>query len=137
MDVAELLRGPDADTFVRLCADFTRGDRKPALHALKSLLKPHDCAKWTIVTYLPFLWRPDEHVFLKPMMIKDFAERVGHRFASVYRPDLDIEVYDAQLDLAEETRAKLADMGPRDMIDIQSFMWTVMKYTEEDKVAPA
>ena len=88
------------------------------------------------MTYLPFLWRPNEHVFLKPTMIQDFAERVGHRFASVYRPDLDIEVYDTLLDLAEETRAKLADMAPRDMIDIQSFMWTVVKYEEKDKPAP-
>jgi hypothetical protein len=137
MSVAELLRGPDADAFVRLCADFTRGDRKPALHALKTLLKPHDCAKWTIVTYLPFLWRPDEHFFLKPMMIKNFAERVGHRFARVYEADLDVEVYDALLDLAAETRLEIASLQPRDMIDIQSFMWTVIKYKEEDKVAPA
>jgi hypothetical protein len=74
-------------------------------------------------------------MFLKPMIMADFAARVGHRFAHAYRSDLDIEVYDAFLDLAEETRAKLADMGPRDMIDIQSFMWTVVKYKEEDKAA--
>jgi hypothetical protein len=137
MAVTQLLRGTDADAFVRLCAEFTLGDRKTTLHELKALLKPHNCAKWTIVTYLPFLWRPDEHIFLKPMMIQNFAERVGHRFASVYRPDLDVEVYSALLDLAEETRAELADITPRDMIDIQSFMWTVLKYTEEDKTALA
>jgi hypothetical protein len=76
-------------------------------------------------------------MFLKPKMLRDFAERVGHHFASAYRPDLDIEVYDALLDLAEETRIKLADMEPRDMIDIQSFIWTVVKYEEKDKAALA
>jgi hypothetical protein len=29
-------------------------------------------------------------VFLKPEVTKDFAERVGHRFASDYEPRLDI-----------------------------------------------
>jgi hypothetical protein len=137
MDVTDLLRGPDADAFVRLCAEFTRGDRKQALQSLKSLLKPHGCAKWTLVTYLPFLWRPDAHFFLKPQMIKDFAGRVGHRFAWVYEAELDVEVYEALLDLAAETRLRIADLQPRDMIDIQSFMWTVMKYKDEDGVTPA
>ena len=70
-------------------------------------------------------------------MISTFAERVGHRFAKVYRPDLDIEVYDALLNLAAEARTALSDMTPRDMIDIQSFMWTVVEYKEEDKPVPA
>jgi hypothetical protein len=87
------------------------------------------------VTFLPFLWKPKEHVFLKPTMISTFAERVGHRFAKVYRPDLDIDVYDALIDLAVDARTTLSDMAPRDMIDIQSFMWTVVEYKEED--APA
>ena len=124
--------GSDAEAFVRLSADFADGDRKSALRALKQLLQPHDCAKWTVVTFLPFLWKSEEHVFLKPTMISTFAERVGHHFASVYRPDLDTEVYDALLDLAGETRANLADMAPRDMIDIQRFMWTVVKYEDKD-----
>ena len=132
-----LLKGPAGDEFVRLCAAFAQGDGKPALQALETLLKPHNCAKWTIVTYLPFLWRPEVHMFLKPKMLRDFAERVGHRFASDYRPGLDIEVYEALLDLAAETRAELADIAPRDMIDIQSFMWTVVEYKEEDKAASA
>ena len=102
--VRELMLGSDADAFVRLSADFANTDRKSALRALKQLLQPHDCAKWTVVTFLPFLWKPEEHVFLKPTMISTFAERVGHRFANVYRPDLDIEVYDALLDLAAEVR---------------------------------
>ena len=94
--VRELMLGSDADAFVRLSAAFADGDRKSALRALKQLLQPHDCAKWTVVTYLPFLWRPeDPHVPQAEDDLRDFAERVGHHFASVYRPDLDIEVYDA------------------------------------------
>ena len=132
----DLLRGADGDAFVRLAAAFALDPGPSTLTALKVLLKPHDAAKWTFVTYLPFLWRPEAHFFLKPTMLTTFADRVGHRFARLYRADLDIEVYDALLDLAAKTRDEITDMGPRDMIDIQSFMWTVVEYKEEDKAAP-
>lgn len=133
MRVQDLLRGPHADEFVRLCGRFAEGEIKPALLALRKLLKPYDCAKWTVITYLPFLWRPEQHVFLKPKMVTTFAERVGHRFANDYSPDLDPEVYASLLDLANEANLELADMQLRDMIDIQSFMWTSVEYKEEDK----
>ena len=135
--VRDLLNGPSGDDFVRLCAAFAQGDRKLALQELDGLLKPHDLAKWVVVTYLPFLWRPEEHMLLKPMVLREFAERVAHRFASDYHSALKIEVYEALLDLARETRIELADMGPRDLIDVQSFIWTVVKYEEKDKPAPA
>lgn len=70
--VRELMLGSDADAFVRLSAAFADGDRKSALRALKQLLQPHDCAKWTVVTYLPFIWRPETHMFLKPKMLAGF-----------------------------------------------------------------
>ena len=53
---------------------------------MERALKHHESAKWTVVTYLPFLWRPETHMFLKPEVTKDFAARVGHRFASDYEP---------------------------------------------------
>jgi hypothetical protein len=82
MRVRDALRGPAADDFIQAAARFTLGESKPALKAMESVLKPYDAAKWTTVTYLPFLWRPEQHMFLKPETTKDFAERVGHRFAS-------------------------------------------------------
>lgn len=128
-----MLRGPDADAFIQAAASFANGDVKGGLAAMTTVLKPHDNAKWTVVTYLPFLWRPEEHVFLKPTMITAFAERVGHPFADAYKPELDPAVYESLLDLARTTKEKIADLGPRDMIDVQSFMWTAVEYTEEDK----
>lgn len=128
-----LLRGPDADRFIQAAAAFANGDVKPALLAMRGLLKPYDSGKWTVVTYLPFLWRPDVHVFLKPTMLCQFAERVGDRFASAYSAELDHQVYEALLDMAAETRQRIADLKPRDMIDVQSFMWTAVEYTEADR----
>ena len=82
----DVLRGPTADSFVRGAARFTTGDTKIGLAEMERALKPNDCAKWTVVTYLPFLWKPEAHMFLKPEVTKDFAARVGHRFASDYSP---------------------------------------------------
>jgi hypothetical protein len=59
---------------------------------MERALKPHDSAKWTVATYLPFLWQPEKHMFLKPEVTKDFAARVGHRFATDYKARLDFSV---------------------------------------------
>jgi hypothetical protein len=127
----DVLRGPHADPFISAAARFTLGEGKPALLDMERALKPHDNAKWTVVTYLPFLWRAEQHMFLKPEVTKDFATRVGHRFASDYEPRLDICVYESLLDLAAKTTDELKDLQPRDRIDVQSFIWVVGDY--EDK----
>jgi hypothetical protein len=36
--------------------------------------------------YLPFLWRPEGEMFLKPEVTRDFAARVGRRFHLDYGP---------------------------------------------------
>lgn len=127
----DVLRGPAADPFIRAAARFTLGEGKQALLEMEHVLKPYDSAKWTVVTYLPFLWRPEEHMFLKPEVTKDFAARVGHRFASDYEPRLNITAYESLLDLVSKTETELADMKPRDRIDVQSFIWVVGDYKEE------
>jgi hypothetical protein len=121
----DVLRGPVADPFVRAAAAFAADPTDAALRRLDGILKPHDCAKWTIVTYLPFLWRPEAHMFLKPEVTRDYAVRVGHPFAEIYEARLAPAVYRSLLDLASRTRDEIHDLGPRDMIDIQSFIWTV------------
>jgi len=133
MWVRDALRAPGADDFVRAVARFTLGEGKAALIAMERALKPHRAAKWTIVTLLPFLWRPEQHMFLKPEATKDFASRVGHRFANDYEARLDYGVYESLLDLASKTAAELADLRPRDRIDVQSFIWVVGDYKEESE----
>ena len=131
MRLQDVLRGPHADDFVQAAARFTLEASKANLLALEQALRPHDCAKWTVATYLPFLWRPDRHMFLKPEATKDFATRVGHRFASDYEARLRLPVYDSLLDLVNKTTQELADFQPRDRIDVQSFIWIVGQYQED------
>jgi hypothetical protein len=131
-----VLRGSSADDFVHAAAGFALGEGKPALLSMERVLKPHDNAKWTVATYLPFLWRPDSHMFLKPEVTKDFADRVGDRFASDYEARLDIAVYESLLNLASKTAAELAELKPRDRIDVQSFIWVIGGYKEDDAPPP-
>ena len=74
-------------------------------------------------------------MFLKPEVTKDFAARVGHRFASEYDPRLDAAVYESLLDLTARTATELADLKPRDRIDVQSFIWVIGGY-KDDKEPP-
>ena len=129
--IADVLRGRDADAFIQAAARFADDATAATLSEIERILRPHDCAKWTVATYLPFLWRPDAHMFLKPEATKDFAVRVGHPFASVYRAQLELDVYLSLLDLADETWNELSDLHPRDRIDIQSFIWVVGNYPED------
>lgn len=126
----DVLRGPNSDEFIQATAEFALNASKVNLIRIEQALKPHDSAKWTVATYLPFLWRPEKHMFLKPEVTKEFAARVGHMLLEVYSPRLNFSVYQSLLDLAAQTEAKLVDMKPRDNIDIQSVIWVVGDYKE-------
>jgi hypothetical protein len=76
----------------------------------------------------PLLWQPDDHMYLKPEVTKDFAERIGHRLASDYEARLNIDVYDSLLDLVAKTAFELDNLKPQDRIDVQSFIWVVGNY---------
>ena len=127
-----LLRGPDADFFIQAAARFAAGETAPALKAMENLLAKYEMAKWTVVTYLPFLWQPELHMFLKPVVTQDFADRVGHSFVQDYSAQLDGDVYGSLIDLMSTTKRELATLQPRDNIDLQSFVWVVGQYEEID-----
>lgn len=57
----DVFRGQNSDSIIRAAAEFTVNPDKHALSRLETALKSFDCAKWTVVTYLPYLWRPDKH----------------------------------------------------------------------------
>jgi hypothetical protein len=133
--IGDVLKGRNADAFVRGAALFALCDVKAGLVEMEKAAKVDGAAKWTVATYLPFLWRPDLHVFLKPEVTKDYAARVGHRFSDAYEPALRPEVYESLRDLYAKTGEAIADLGPRDNIDLQSFIWVVGEYADEQPAA--
>lgn len=134
--IKSLLAGPSGDAFINASARFASGEGKSALESMAAIMKPYECASWSAATLLPFLWRPDTHMFLNATKMVAFAERVGHPFWHAYRSKLDYAVYESLLDLAKTTRDEIQDFRPKDAIDTQGFIWTVAAYDETDAPPP-
>ena len=75
------------------------------------------------VTVFPFIADPDNHIFLKPNVTKTAAAAYDFDFKYNSRPSW--EVYSQMLDFADTLRRDLKDLKPKDMIDIQSFIWVI------------
>ena len=128
--VTAMLKGPTGTEFVRGAVAFLDGRYSEGLKAMDTAARPYGKATWAIVTYLPWLWDPGRHIFLKPMAMKDFASRIGHDLARDYEAALFPDVYRSALDLAEQIFKDLAHLGIRDMIDVQGFVWVVGSYED-------
>ena len=76
---------------------------------------------WPVVTVFGFLAQPDRHIFLKPNVTRLAAVRYGFDFHYRSRPNW--TTYAELLDLAALVRVDQRDLGPRDLIDAQSFLW--------------
>ena len=76
---------------------------------------------WPVVTVFGFIAQPKVHVFLKPNVTRIAAREYGYDFRYASRPSWD--TYARLLRFAEVVRRDLRDLRPRDMIDIQSFLW--------------
>jgi hypothetical protein len=76
---------------------------------------------WPLATVFGFLALPDQHFFLKPVVTRAAFRLYGSEFAYRSRPSP--EVYAHLLETVEAVRRDLRDLRPRDLIDIQSFLW--------------
>lgn len=76
---------------------------------------------WPVVTVFGFIAQPDAHIFLKPNVTRTAAREYGFDF--LYKSQPDWNTYTSLLDFADVVRRDLRDLRPRDMIDIQSFIW--------------
>jgi hypothetical protein len=76
---------------------------------------------WPLVTVFGFIAQPEKHIFLKPNVTRIAARAYGFDLQYQSRPSW--EVYTNYLEFAATVRRDLRDLRPRDMIDIQSFLW--------------
>jgi hypothetical protein len=76
---------------------------------------------WPVLTVFPFIARPDQHIFLKPTVTRVAARKYGFDFIYHSRPTW--ETYASVLSFAENRQTRRARPAPRDMIDLQSFIW--------------
>jgi hypothetical protein len=78
---------------------------------------------WPIVTMFPFLASPGQYLFLKPESTRNEAARLKHDLG--YDPAPNWVTYASALAMAERLKTEFADLGCRDMIDVQSFIYRV------------
>ena len=76
---------------------------------------------WPLATVFGFIAQPRTHFFLKPMVTREAARRHGVDLPYGSRPSWDL--YKALLGFVGQVRTDVSDMAPRDMIDLQSFLW--------------
>lgn len=78
---------------------------------------------WPNATVFGFLAQPEKHIFLKPNTTRGAAREYGFEFEYKSRPSW--EIYKNLLAFAETIRQDQSDLGPRDLIDLQSFIWVI------------
>ncbi|MEJ0024982.1 MAG: hypothetical protein WDN01_03045 [Rhizomicrobium sp.] len=101
---------PLAERFERWCA---------AVEALPR--KQTRVLTWPLVTVFGFLAQPQTHIFLKPNTTREAARILRLPFDYTSRPNW--RTYEGYLALARAVRTSIRDMRPRDLIDVQSFLW--------------
>jgi hypothetical protein len=78
---------------------------------------------WPLATVFGFIAQPRRHVFYKPMVTRRAAQAYGHDLPYASRPSW--AGYSALLDFVQRVEADIADLRPRDRIDVQSFLWVL------------
>jgi hypothetical protein len=81
--------------------------------------------RWPCATLFGFIRFPQEKAFIKPTVIQNVAKAFCWRIS--YKSEPNWRGYAAVLRLYNHLRTSLVEEGmmPRDMIDVQSFLWSI------------
>lgn len=128
MSLKDGLKAPEnVQLFAERLYDLLYGaeEFRGRFEAFADCLERIEANKWTTMTYFLFLAFPDEQMFLKPEITKHAAELTKAELN--YRSELNWLTYSCLLDFAKYLQQELTKMNmkPRDMIDVQSFMWCI------------
>lgn len=114
---------------------YGEGDFGARLEAFTALLdrlpqRQTRLAKWPVATLFPFVALPRRHLILKPRVMKRAAERFHFDLAYESRPNA--RTYAAMMEFVDWLKRELASWKPRDLIDVQSFIWVTSSEEYED-----
>ena len=76
---------------------------------------------WPLVTVFGFIAQPETHIFLKPLVTRAAARAYDFDFQYAARPNWD--TYASLLEFGARVWRDQRSLKPRDMIDVQSFIW--------------
>jgi hypothetical protein len=129
MALRDAVRSPDgAAAFAKALFDFLHGTEPIEvrfldwINAVAALPRRQTrVLTWPAITVFGFIAQPKIHLFFKPMVTREAARRMGVDLPYASRPSWPI--YRELLTFVRKVRADIHDMRPRDMIDMQSFLW--------------
>jgi len=75
--------------------------------------------KWTFPTFYLFMVHPDTEMFIKPSVFRWFLKSINQKYES----NPSGKKYRQVLDVSEYLKKELKDYNPKDMVDIQSFIF--------------
>lgn len=87
--------------------------------------------RWTFPTYFLFLLDPQREYFVKPRTTRWFLQFIGA--GDLYDPVPSGELYEAILGTLADLREELGQVGPRDMIDLQSLIYVAAAEAREEE----
>jgi hypothetical protein len=104
---------------------YGKDDIEKWFSAFAECLLAIGAAKWTIVTYFLYLRYPADHMFMKPTITQVAADLCA--FELNYHPDPNWLTYKSLQTFSRHLfdRLSSSNLVPRDMIDVQSFMWCI------------
>jgi hypothetical protein len=102
---------------------YGNGELEDRFNIFSKLLEDIDAAKWTTVSYFLFIFSPKQYMFIKPTITQYSAELCGREIN--YKPQLNWLTYKSVSDFSKDLFNELSELKPRDMIDVQSFMWCI------------
>ena len=105
------------------------------LENLLSWLNRQQCSA-AISKILPtlflFYWVPEQFIFIKPSVFDRFLKEIGEKHLGSGK-FFSVEEYNRVLAIMNAVGDELSDLEPRDMIDLQSFYWSVIEYKDIEK----
>ncbi len=78
---------------------------------------------WPVVTLLPFISQPDNHIIMKPTAMRKAADELGYDLDYSSKPNFG--TYERLLHFSDVIKEDIADLKPKDHMDTQAFLWVV------------
>lgn len=104
---------------------YGEGDISERFMGFATCIEAINASKWTIQTYFPFITFPDDYMFMKPTVTQEAADAFA--FELNYKSELNWLSYETLMKFSRYVGNELATyedyLRPRDMIDIQGFIW--------------
>lgn len=106
---------------------YSEDDIKERFTTFAKHLERINAAKWTLATYFLYIMFPEKYMFVKPTVSQNAANL--SRFELHFKTKLNWQTYEAATKYAKYLYKSLGDAEntPRDMMDVQAFIWCIAK----------